>query len=241
MYKQKHLLQDAMPDDYPHGCGIYDNKSTLEKLLESAKKDDENITISCLKQDGIQNYSYDNFICEIRDIEKGKYSRQYSECRFSNIEIDHVCNANYDRIGKTLTYDVTGDREDLCYFMMREQGLTRSQFYNKYPSRYDYANKMVTKKIDMKCHSESLNFFKNKLEFVKNFTVSPMISILFSKNFKEGSFLTDRLWFKYKIEVTLQGRQCEVDFILKKLNEYQKSFLKNQSKQKNNKFEPEYI
>lgn len=242
MYKQKHILQDAMPDDYPRGCGIYDNnKTTLDELLESARKDDENITISCLQQDSISNYSYDNFICEIKQIEKGKYSRQYDACRFSSINIETIYNGHYDRIGKALTYDVTGNRDDLCYFMMCEQGFTKSEFYHKYPSQYEYANKMITKKIDMRCHSGSLKFFKDKLEFLKNFTVSPLISITFNKNFKEDSFLIDKLWFKYKIEVAIYGRQCEVDFIMQKLGEYQKSFLVSQSKLISKELEPEYI
>jgi hypothetical protein len=229
MFKQKYKLEDMADDGYPRGFGIHDGKSNLEVLLERAKSEDKNLVINCSAQNGITKYNYDDFIIKLNEIKKGKYSRIYPELCFEDIEFSDIRD-NFEKIGKKLTFSVSGCHTDVRNFMIRERNYAQESFNAEFCSKYDYANKDVEKSIDLLCHKGSLSYLKIKLSTLKDFTVSTDQTMIFKPMFGRDSLLVNKLLFKHQINLSVSGKQCEVDLIIEQLNEIKKDLMKNQGK-----------
>jgi hypothetical protein len=203
-------LADSSDYHYAH------EKSMLKHLLLMAKYKNENITISAFKQLGTDHIGYDDFILKIESVKNGLYKNKYTKCQFSNMKNDRVYFRN-TYVGKRFSIDVSGNREDLKYFMISERDYTPSLFDEKFPCSVSEATKNIEDSIEIKCHSTRINYLKSRVEGLSNYASTVNYKINSKKIFSIGNIFNDGHYIKYII--SLKGNNCEVKMIMDLLDD----------------------
>jgi rubrerythrin len=228
----KPIYQDKNPN-LNFNYNINEDQKHKSKHLKEAIDKDNNFIARCYSERNYSDSSYKSFL---KDMEKLKSGKSPYECSFINFEQEEIETLNPTATyvhniekGIRISFDVTGDRNDVELFFINEIGYTRKDFSNEHPSQLEIAQEVIKDKITFSCHKKSIDFFKNKLKESKDLTDDVVLSYEFIEGFHIDSFAVKHLFFNNRIKVVVEGSRCEVNLVINKLKSYKNLFSKDQT------------
>lgn len=196
-----------------HSGSIFKPKKVYDYCMDMAREMDQGkTTIQYQLTQGINTFKYEDLIKLIYQFERNEIQKSFPSLDFSNIN-DSEISIGGRKLNKTLSFEVTGYREQLRIF---HRSILYTDFDKEFPLHIEKANFNVNEIVKISILKKDFNKLEEDLKVVSNMLSKTTININHDKS--NYSSLFNSFSKKCDIFLDIKGVQCEYKFLIEDLS-----------------------